>query len=88
MYVSQFLVCVCVWGVGGGGAMLVYLIQMHQEGHVAPQVGGQFAVFSGQQKSFWTSIGTLLLSGRVHFFNTFSAVVQHHFTVPLERNKI
>lgn len=61
---------------------------MHQEGHVAAQVGGQFAVFSGQQESFRRSVGALLLSGRVHFFNSFSAVVQHHFTVPLERNEI
>lgn len=58
---------------------------MNQEGHVAAQVGGEFAVFGGQQESFRRSVGALLLSGRVHFFNSFSAVVQHHFTVPLEK---
>ena len=61
---------------------------MHQEGHVAAQVGGQFAVFGGQQESFGGSVGALLLSGRVHFFNSFGAVVQHDFTVPLERQRV
>lgn len=48
---------------------------MNQEGHIAAQVGGQFAVFGGQQESFRRSVGTLLLPGRVHFFNSFGAVV-------------
>lgn len=61
-----------------------HLIQMHQEGDVAAQVSCEFAVFPGQQESFRRSVGALLLSGRVHFFNSFSAVVQYHFTVPLE----
>lgn len=56
---------------------------MHQKGHVVAHVGGEFAIFGGQQESFWRSVGALLFSGRVHFFNSLSAVVQHHFTVPL-----
>lgn len=55
---------------------------MHQEGDIVAQGGGQFAIFGGQQESFRRSIGALLLSGRVHFFDSFGAVVQHHFAVP------
>ncbi len=64
-----------------------HFIQVHQEGDVATQVGGEFSIFGGQQESFRRSVGALLLSGRVHFFNSFSTVVQHHFTVPMERFK-
>lgn len=60
---------------------------MNQEGDVAVQVGREFSVFGGQQKSFRRSDGALLLSGHVHFFNSFSAVVQHHFAVPLREPK-
>lgn len=48
---------------------------MNQEGDVAAQVGGELSVLGGQQQSFRGSVGTLLLSGRVHFFHSFSAVV-------------
>lgn len=58
---------------------------MYQEGHVAAQIGSEFAILGGQQESFRRSFGALLLSGCVHFLNSFSAVVQHHFTVPLEK---
>lgn len=60
---------------------------MHQKGDIAAQVGGEFAIFGGQQESFRRSVGALLLSGCVHLFNSFSAVVQHHLTVSLERAK-
>jgi len=68
--------------------MFAHLIQMHQEGDVGPQGGGEFAVFGGQRESFRGSVGALLLSGCVQFFNPFSAVVQHNFTVPWERYKM
>lgn len=55
---------------------------MHQEGHVAAQVSGQFALFGAQQESLRRPVGALLLPGCVHFFDSFSAVVQHHFAVP------
>lgn len=55
---------------------------MDQEGDVASQVGGEFSVSAGYQESFGRSVGALLLPGRVYLFNSFGAVVQHHFTVP------
>lgn len=62
-----------------------HLIQMDQEGDIAPKVSSQFAVFRGQQESFWRADGALLFYSSVHLFHSFCAVVQHNFTVSLER---
>lgn len=61
---------------------------MNEEGDIAAQVGSEFAVFDGQHESFRRSVGALLLSWRVHFFNSFGAVVQHHFAIPSRDPKL
>lgn len=59
-----------------------HLVQVHQEGHVAAQVGRQFPIFGAQQQSLGRPVGALLLPGCVHLLHSFSAVVQNHFAVP------
>ena len=67
-----------------GCSVHAYLIQVHQEGDIGAQVGGQFAILGVQCEALWRSVWTLLLPGRVHLLYSFGAVVQNHFTVPVE----
>lgn len=68
-------------GIRPQGRSCSHLIQMNQEGDVVAHVGGKFAVFGCQQKSFGRSVGALLLPSCVDLLHSFGAVIQHHFTV-------
>ena len=67
--------------------LCAHLVQMHQEGDVGSQAGGEDVLPGGQSQAFGGPVGALLLPGRIHVLYPFGAVVGDHLPIPLGKNK-